>query len=65
MEGKEIGTCIECRFWHPLPENVTGECRRQPPSACILATKEGQRVDVYWPKTRASEWCGEWQKEAE
>jgi hypothetical protein len=59
--------CDTCHYWKQIaqaPElTEEGECRRHAPKPVILATDAAQRVDVYWPKTKATEFCGEWKEE--
>lgn len=58
-----VKVCVCCAFWKDLGVANEGECRKYAPRPLILATTDVQRIDGYWPKTRESEWCGEWKRE--
>ena len=48
--------CENCAFWVAAPEVGGGACRRYAPRP----TTTGQRT--YWPPTKTTEWCGEWEE---
>jgi len=55
-------TCPNCRFWeHGV---YPARCRRRAP-APVVHLKEGPDKDeilnVYWPITTATDWCGEFE----
>lgn len=55
--------CENCKFWGldgKIP--ATGYCRRYAPRPEVIPPIEeiGSR-DTVWPRTKDSEWCGEWE----
>jgi len=52
--------CRTCKFWQE--DSQSGWCRRNAPKAMIFNPVEEKRpMDTIWPRTKAEEWCGEWQ----
>lgn len=51
--------CQQCIFWEYLGEGETdlGKCRRHAPHP--EAEDTVGTTAVFWPDTRASDWCGE------
>jgi hypothetical protein len=48
--------CQTCLCWTPLKHD--GECRRRAPVPVLLALSDG--LLTRWPKTLATEGCGDW-----
>ena len=50
------GTCNQCLYWQPL--EVYGHCRFHAP---LVEAGQWQEGRVFWPRTLATDWCGQWQ----
>lgn len=57
--------CENCRFWKYLgdKENTypSGLCRRYAPHPELRDDDGDSVMEVAWPDTDGSDWCGEWQ----
>ena len=50
--------CASCRHGENVKRVII--CRRFPPSAQIVPTKEGARVVSPFPEMQPDQWCGEY-----
>ncbi len=58
MMDETVTACANCRFWNGLQSSPLGNpatCRRRAP---VIA---GTTNKGYWPKTMATDWCGEFE----
>jgi hypothetical protein len=54
-------TCAKCLFWN-MQTDSSGECHRYAPHAILWGTVSDERSKatfVFWPRTLASECCGD------
>jgi DNA-directed RNA polymerase alpha subunit len=64
--------CKACRFWlRQAPEDLSGQCRRFPPSLAQTEKQQGELETSgagtfagVWPDTLGVDWCGEFQARA-
>lgn len=63
--------CGNCRFWrhHENKQFELGDCRRRSPIVAVMQSESfignnGSRAVTYWPDTRYSSWCGEYEQRA-
>ena len=48
--------CVECKYWVAPTKGALskrGECRRNAPVIGVVLSQQ-------WPKTRATDWCGDY-----
>lgn len=58
-----VVSCNTCRLWQVKEGGRDGICRRHPPRPEIRDTSKhapATRLEVVWPSTMPSDWCGEW-----
>jgi len=53
-----VKQCSECAFWLAGASNA-GRCQRRAPSVATGGAASGQESWAVWPKTLASDGCGE------
>ena len=57
--------CATCKFWDVKPPAKAHVCRRNAPQAIPVLTPERQGagliLQMVWPTTHASDWCGDYQ----
>ena len=55
--------CSTCRFWKQTGDTpVVGKCRKYAPRAVAMdPLSDTTNLDVIWPRTAPTDWCGEWE----
>jgi len=59
MSEKPRKECCSCVNWQR--DGSDGICRAHSPRPETLAS--GERFTVYWPRSKAEDWCAEWEGE--
>jgi hypothetical protein len=59
--------CENCKYWaeKSVIEKL-GHCQKYAPRSTLRSPLKGtEALDTVWPRTRADDWCGEWQAKVE
>lgn len=59
MALDDLRMCVACKFYEPLSQANTGQCRRHPPTVCTYTHYEQLQYAGVWPNVDAGDWCGE------
>ncbi len=66
IQGNQI-SCGTCKFWDKSCDDPAwGPCRRHAPLASSMdPLSQSAHPDACWPRTKADDWCGEWDQKVE
>jgi hypothetical protein len=58
-------SCAKCKLSHPIPNDTTLECRRNPPTPNVILIQQlpprapVPQILTCFPQMRPDQWCGE------